>query len=410
MKRTLIFIIVIALLTSTFSIITADSTVTESVSKVASITLDEALKIRNQEGKTTAAEKSVELVKYNEKDGKTIILLEDALKNVEYTDPQIQLYDKKLSLYIKQYSIALDEAVSAKVVADAIDTDMRKKELLNWREKLNVLENAKHDRSNFVFNTKVKFEKSYSGGVQLQNDRATIANELAKLEILINQANLKLKLGLIKSTDINNLNSTKSQIQAQLNSVDRQLETIKKDIKKALTLDNSKDILLIAADKVYSKYNDSTIGDRIKKAAQESYELEKVKRDLDLTKLKYKIVTTYYEETVPAEADSIEASIEEKQHNLKMAALDREAALLKSYYSLKNLEDNIEIQRINVKNAELSLSEIETRIKLNKAIEVDRLTASINLAKANNKLKALVNEYMLSQASINKDLEVLVQK
>lgn len=405
MKKILIFTLVIALLTSTCSIVTAGSTDAEAISKIASMTLDDALKSRYIEEKSTTVEnKAAELIPYKEQDGKTVIVLADAIKNIEYTDPQIKLYDKKLALYKKQFSIALDDAVSAKAVTDSTDTDMRKREMLTWREKLNTLENYDHDRDNFVFNVKTTFEKNYITGVQLQNDRDTVTKELTKLETSINQANLRLKLGLIKSSDLDKLNSAKSQLQAQLNSIDRQFETIKKDIKKALGLDYNKDITLVAANKTYSKYNDSSIEDKIKKSAQESYEIEKLKKDLDLTKLEYKIVTNYFEEFIPAEADVIETSIDEKQHNLKMAALEQEAALKKSYYSLKNLEDNIEIQRINVKIAELNLSDVKTRVKLNKATALDELTSTIELSKASNKLQSLINQYMLSQASLNREL------
>lgn len=407
MKRTLIFSIIIVLLCNPYSVIAEASEKPEYTSKIANMTLDEALKIRYLAEKENSKESEapvVELISYKEKDGKLIIPLKDALKNLEYTDPHIQLYDKQLSLYKKQYSISLDEAISARIVVDMTDTVLRKKEKLNWKEKLNVLENHEQDRSNFIYNAKAKFQRSYINAVQLQKDSAAILTELDKLEISINHAKLKLQNGLIKSSELNGMNSTKAQLVAQANAIGRQLEIIKLDLKKALGIEMSKDISVVEADKVFTKFLDDSLEEKIKAAVQESFELEKAVKDLDLTKLKYKIVTTYYGETYPAEADSIETSIEQKEHDLKLIALKKESDLWNSYYSIKNLEDNIEIQRINVKLAELNLHDVQTKIKLNKAIALDELSSSVNLSKANNKLQSLINEYMLSQESFNREL------
>lgn len=131
--------------------------------------------------------------------------------------------------------------------------------------------------------------------------------------------------------------------------------------------------------------------------------------DLDLTKIEYHIAITYFDGPTPSGADALETSVAEIEHSLKTSVLQKEAALLNTYYSLENLEDNIEIQKVNVKISKSNLSIINAKVKLNKATAIDELVASIDFSKAENKLQSLINEYMLAQASVNKELRSIVK-
>jgi SMC interacting uncharacterized protein involved in chromosome segregation len=372
---------------------------------VAAITLEQALKAKNLDQNTATQPAAPELTPYAAKEGALVIPLADALKNVEYTHPQIQLTDKKLLLYKKQYYASLSEAVRAKTNSDTTDTEMRQKELLNWRQKLNDLENLQHDRKALLDDMRIDFEKNYINGVQLQSDRDVLKKEVEKGELNIQQAKLRLKLGLIKESDLEKLNSAKAQLTAQLNSTERQLEANSLTIKQALGLQSGKSILLVPTNKAYVQFNDSKIGEAITAAAAQSYDMEKLQKDLELTKIAYHIAITYFEGPTP-NGDSLENSVTEKEHSLQTSLLQQEASLWNSYYSLKNLEDNIEIQRIAVKQAERNLTNVATRIKLNQATSMDELVASIDLAKAKNQLQSLINQYMLAQESLVKDLTV----
>jgi hypothetical protein len=409
MKKLLIFIIVITMSVSIGSPLAAEGVGKDYMTKIATIPLEKALEGKAKEEVSGKTKTPIELVPFVEKDGKLVIIPADALKNIEYADQEMQLFDRKLALYQKQYYASLSDAVRAKSSGGSSDTDMRKREMLNWRVKLNNYENLKYDRADFLDNVKMKFEKNYIHGTQLQIDRDVIKKELEKLEITIKQSKLKLDLGLIKASDMDKLDSTKSQLTAQFNSVQRQLDTIMISIKKSLGIDNSKNITLIATNKQYSKFDDSLIEERIMVTTQSSYDLEKAKKDLDLTSLEYYIVTTYSEGSSPLEADSLETSIEDKEHSLITSTYDREATLRNSYYSLKNLEDNIEIQRLNVKIANQNLLDVKTKVKLNKAIALDEMVATINLSKAENKLQSLINEYMITQASVTNKLKAVTK-
>jgi hypothetical protein len=400
MKKIMISLMIIAILTSSSSALVADSTQNAFKSKVTSITLSEALKERFNDENSKAEEKTIDLIKYNEKEGKLIIPITDALKNIEYTDAQITLYNKKLELYKKQYFVSLSEAVSAEVYEYPKTTDNRKREVYNWKVKLNDYENLKHDRIDVIDNVKLKFEKNYATGVQLQKDREVVAQELSKLETAIKQSTLKLDLGLIKASDLDRLNSTKAQLVAQLSSIDRQLESIYISIKQSLGIDSSKSILLEPFSKIYEKYDDNSIDQKIKNAAINSYNVIKAQNDLYLAKVEYGIASS------PFEVDSIKIAIEEKEHSIKIIPLEEEAKLLNSYYALKNLEDTIEIQRISVDLAKRSLADIRTKVKLNKATSMDELTESINVSKAENKLQSLISDYMFTQTNFAKSLVV----
>lgn len=402
MKKLMISLMIIAILTSSSSALIADTSQEQFKSKVTTTTLDEGLKEKFLD-QNKEAEKPATLVAYAEKDGKLVIPMADALKNIEYTDPQIILYNKKVELYKKQYFISLGEAISAEAYEYPENIDNKKREVLNWKVKLNNYENLKHDRIDVIDNVKLQFEKNYVKGVQLQKDHGVVAQELAKLETTIKQNALRLNLGLIKASDMDKLNSTKAQLLAQLNSIDRQLESVMIDIKQSLAIDMSKSIALVPFSKAYEKFDDKSIDQQIKDAAANSYNLVKANNELYLVKREYEIVTNMFE------ADALENTIEEKQHAIKMIAIEEEAKLLNSYYALKNLEDSIEIQRINVDLAKQSLEDIKTKLKLNKVTAMDELTATISLAKAENKLQSLISEYMFTQASFNNSLDIPVE-
>lgn len=404
MKKIIIFLLVVAILASSSTALMADTTQEQFKSIVTSTKLDDALKAKGLDESKKPEEKPVTLVAYNEKDGKLVVPIADALRNIEYTDPQIKLYNKKLELYKKQYYISLGEAISAEAYEYPENIDNKKREVLNWKIKLNSYENLKHDRIDVIDNVKLKFEKNYVTGVQLQKDKEVVSQELSKLEATIKQNTLRLNLGLIKASDLDKLNSTKAQLLAQLSSIDRQLDSISLSIKQSLGIDNSKSISLVPFNKVYEKYDDKSIDQKIKDAAANSYSLVKAQNELYLAKIEYELVTTLFE------ADALENTIEEKKHSIKMIALEEEAKLLNSYYALKNLEDNIEIQRINVDTAKRNLAEVKTKLKLNKVTAMEELTSSINLAKAENKLQSLISEYMFTQASFVKSLNVKIEE
>jgi hypothetical protein len=400
MKKIVIFLLVVTILISSSSALMADTTQSQFKSKVTSTKLDDALKAKYLDENAKVEEKPVSLVVFNEKDGKLVIPIMDALKNIEYSDPQIKLYNKKIELYKKQYYISLGEAISAEAYEYPENIDNKKREVLNWKVKLNSYENLKHDRIDVIDNVKLKFEKNYVKGVQLQKDKEVVTQELSKLEMTIKQNTLKLNLGLIKASDLDKLNSAKAQLLAQLSSIDRQLDSISVSIKQSLGIDSSKSISLVPFNKVYEKYDDKSIDQQIKDACTNSYNLVKVNNEIYLAKIEYEMLTS------PFEADALENSIQEKEYSIKTIALEEEAKLLNSYYALKNLEDNIEIQRISIDLAKRSLAEIKTKVKLSKATAMDELTASINLAKAENKLQSLISEYIFTQASFVKSLNI----
>lgn len=406
MKKLLTFFIVIGLVANMSLPVTAAGTDGKYLTDICKIPLSEALKekIKN-ENSDTPIDKS-ELIPYVEKEGILTILLPTALKNIEYTNPKILLNDRKIKLYKKQYFGALDDAMEATAYDSATDTNLKKRELLDWRVKLNNFQNAQYDRNEFVNNIKSELEKNYINALQLQKDKETADKDIQKLEQTIKQAEIKLKLELIKDSEMQNLNSTKSQLEMQFKSTERQLEETLLKIKQSLGLDINKKIELVPVNKEFVRYNDSKIKEKIKTAAQASHDIELIKKDMDLKRLEYDIVTRFYEDDIPAEADSLEISIEELEDSINTTALDAEAALWSSYFSLKNLEDNIEIEKVNVQLAQKDLDNIKMKVEMDKATAVDALTADIALSKAKNKLQSAINEYMLAQESFIRELQV----
>lgn len=409
MRRIITFFIAMIFLVSISMSVAAASADSKYITEICTIKLSEALKERYLDENNNKVDEEVELIPYVEKQGAAEIVLSSALHNVEFTNPQILINDKKIELYKKQYFAALSKAVAAEAAPSRTDTALRKQELLDWRVKLNSLQNLQYDRDALVYNKKIELEKNYISGSQLQEDKKIMEKELEKLEQKIKQSELKLKLGLIKTSELEDLTSSRYQLETQLKSTDRQLAATFIKIKQALGLDMDKEIALVASNRQYSAFDEGKLEERIEKAAEASHEIELVNRNLDLAKLEYDIVTTYYEGDYPAQADSLEASIQSLEDSIITTKLNLKATLWNSYFSLKNQEDNIEIQRINIKLLQRDLGKIKAKLKLDQANAGDELAAEIELSKSENKLQALINEYMIAQEGFNRSIDEAVK-
>jgi hypothetical protein len=332
------------------------------------------------------------------------LTLDDCYKYLETNNKELLLMDEKIRILDRQYKESLDKAEDGRIKTSGTDfpeMNYKKDELLNWKRKLLELDNAKGDKSDRLENLKESVQNQYIGALQIQSDKESIQKEIDSLEKKIEQFNLRIRLGQIKNSDVNPLKIQKSQLVSQLNMKSKELNLALLSLKQNLYIDLGKEIYLEPVKLDYIKFNDVNIEKRISDAVDKSSSLAKQNKDLELAKLEYDIVVKYGDDDkdddydVPPEALDIEVSIKDKEIKLADARTNHETSLWTSYYNLKNLEDNVEIERLNLESAEITFNLTQVKVKTGLATGLDESNDRIALDKQKNVLQKIINQYVL---------------
>ncbi|MDF2521902.1 MAG: hypothetical protein K0R84_2530 [Clostridia bacterium] len=325
--------------------------------------------------------------------------LEEAVKSIESNNPDIKLIDRKIIIVERQYRDALaraDYATGKTSTVQSINTSYRKDELLNWKKSLYTLNNLKHDRQDNLRSLASSVTKQYLDALLTQEDIKNIQYEIDNLDKSIKQLEARVSLGTAKESDVKSLEAQKIQLVSQLNSTRRQLNLDLLQLKRDLGILATTNIYLMPVERELKLFNDKDIDIRIAKALENNYEIEKKRQELELTKLEYNIIMNNAIVNLPPEANSLETSIKDKEAALGEELLSQEASLWSTYYNLKNLEDNIEIEKLNVETSQINFDMVSAKVEIGMLTELDLAKARLDLSKQKINLERAINEYMLA--------------
>ncbi|SKA76674.1 Outer membrane protein TolC [Caloramator quimbayensis] len=351
---------------------------------------------------------------FKEEDGIIKLTLQDAISNIEKQNTEIKLMDQKIAILEKQYKTALDNAEKAKTDTSTniqSNINLRKTELLNWKKSQLTLENAKHDRDDKLNSLIQDIKKQYYEALMIKEDISNYQEEINNLNKNISIVNAKINVGKMKSSDLKNYETQKSQLEAQLWTSQKQLNIAFLNIKRILNIDINKQIDIEPVNIAVKTFDDSDIENKIKNTIENSYDIKKQALDLELSKLEYKIVDENSNKSSDEESENnystllnLEASINTKEASLENAKTSLEANLWSSYNNLKNLEYNIEIEKLNLEIAQITYDITKASVSLNSSLSVDEISSHIALLKQQTKFQRAINQYVLSVESLENQL------
>lgn len=330
------------------------------------------------------------------------LTLDNGLYNIDKVNPDIKIRDAKINILNTQYEF--DKSKSSVPDDDAGDLNYDLQERYNWKESLNNLENEKHDRDEKLKSLKVDLQRQYLNALSDQEDIESLKSSINNLEKKIEKTTLRIKLGQTNSTELDSLKAQKAELNSRLNNLKAQLEAELLTIKQHLNISLVKEISLTPVKKDYSKFDDTGIEYRLDNGVKRNYELKKQENSLDLLKSKKGI---YMEHSIDYEVAirGFDININQAREMINNATLNCRINVLKAYYDLKNKEEAVEAEKLNLQVAEDNFNTIETKFKSGMVDGIEREAVKIALDQQKTKLQRAINDYMVTGESFKNLLE-----
>lgn len=333
-------------------------------------------------------------------DNSTIDLsLEDALKYMETGNSALKLADSKIAIYEKQVEQALARQNAAKNAASQ-DEDTKKDLSLNYGRAQWTLENAKHDRETLLKTLRAQITNEYESILALQQLAANTQQQLANLEKIMDQVNLQIKLGLKVPSEIYSYNAQKSKLEAALESTNNSINSAMITLKQDLGSDLNRKLNLTSELSQYQKFDDADIDNRIAKAVKSNYDLEKYKKDIELTQTEYDI-DFYYEDPI---ADQVQVSIEDKKATLENLPETLEVNLRTAYNNLKSLENTIAADRLTLEADKINIDLMQKSIDAGVKSSLDMIPLQNTLLNDQYTLQQDIIKYMTAVTNFRNSL------
>jgi outer membrane protein TolC len=324
-----------------------------------------------------------------------VVTLEEILAQIEKGNPEIILMDKKIDLLTKQYDEAVIRAKSFPHQASEKmnKLDIVKEERLNWKNKLLERNNMKHDRDDKLKQIKFSVEKMFADITILQVQEKSLSDQLSVIDKRMEQTKLKIKLGLLKSTDIKQLESQKIKLESELKGLQRQITISLSDLKKLTGISVATIITIKDYSYIYKAFDEKQLDERIQGAVENSYDISKAKEELELLKLE-RDIAYHFADDPQLEVEQLDIDISNKEAELNDLNTSVDTNIRVSYLSLQNLYDSIEIARIEKEIAEIDLKKAEVQFAVGKLIEMNVLESRIESIKMNAQLMQAITDYM----------------
>lgn len=327
---------------------------------------------------------------FAEENKKIELSLEDAFKMAEQ-NREVVLLDKQIVIYERQYkeSLGYQQTAKGKQSSD-MEEDLKRDLLLNPKKALYTYENAKKEREDKVKEVKAEIFKRYQNLLVIKGDIDNLNVEMENLNKQIDMVNKKIQMGLLKATDVKQYESSKAKLEASINSKQREYDMALIELKNYLGIDKDAEVVLTSKPAEFVKFDETNLEERISKAIEGSYDIEKAKKDLELLKIEYDIERDYS----TTDANNLEIQVENKQYEIDNLPRNIETNIRTAYNNLKNLEDSIEIEKLNLEVQQINLKTAEANYKAGKIGYIDVLSARLNFAKQEAAVQSAINEYM----------------
>lgn len=325
--------------------------------------------------------------------------LEEALKSMETGNSALKLVDSKLLILDKQNQQALARHDANIAV---VDEDSKKERDLNYKRSQWTLDNAKHDRETQLKALKVQITNEYERILTLQQQADNFKTQLANLDTVISQVNLQIELGLKVPSELYSYTAQRNRLEAAqkavINSINSSMITLKQD----LGVDINRDVVLTSKLIQYTKFDDSDLDNKIKKAIENNFEIPKIKQDIDISKIEYDI-DFYYSDLMVA--DQIQIGIEDKKATLANLPVKLEVDFRTAYNTLKTLENTVEADKLTVEADQINIDVMQKNIEVGKSSSLEMIALQNTLLNDQYTLQQDINAYMTAKANFQDSLD-----
>lgn len=351
----------------------------------------------------------------------SVLSLDEALKLLEKNNIDIKLMDEQAAVYERQLEDAKGKAAYLKGedfesknndIGDTTDDEREKriekfKELKIYPQKIQLeIDDLKHNRTNKLNLLKIDIERQFAESLRIQSDISAIQDELNNLDKQIADTKLQIEAGTATDINLKPIEVSRVQAASELDFSKNQLKEALLNLKKDLGIDLNKELSLEPLKFQYSKYDSSNIEDKIKAAVDKSYDYQSKEKDIDLANNEYEIVrnNTDFDGDVLKDMHEAEMNLSNKQVELGDIKPSLELSLRIAYNNLKNLENDVEIQKITLENKQVNLNAVKYKVEAEMDTNLSLLNAQVEVNKQQNTLQKAINDYMLAIKNFEEEL------
>jgi Outer membrane protein len=329
------------------------------------------------------------------------LTLEDALNNIEKSNTSIQLMDKKVLLLTKQYDRDHQSAIDASESLNSTNKNenayisLKKQILITQQKSAQAVDDSKHNRENTLKSLKANMERQYMNVLNYQDQIKNINSTIENVDQQIEKVNANIKLGMATTDALQQLNVQRSTLVASLNTPKSKIEESILTVKQLLNIDLNTELVLSPSKKEFVKYDDSTIADIINKAVESSYDLAGINRNIEWAKVELDLNTKYGHNNTSGQVNA-ELSLQNLTNSFDNTKLTLQISAWTAYYNLKNKEDSITAEQINLKNAKENYDNAVVKFQTGQVNQLDVDSKKLALDKEELAVQSLVNEYMVT--------------
>ncbi len=334
------------------------------------------------------------------------LTLEKAYEYIEEHNQELKLMDDKINLYEKQYQEAVARSDWARGKSIGGDEEQnvtyKKEELLYPKQRLLELDGAKHEREEKLKELKAGVKKQYLEIGVFQEELANTQSELAALDKTIEHTQTQINSGSLPQSALKQYDAQRVQMLSRIETTQRQISLNLMGLERDLGVKLAGQAKLepLAGESVL--FDDGDIANEISKAWEDSYDYLSQQGQLELAEIECDIIryNTYIDNNLN-QLHQLEASVSNNQSKLEQVKPNLEATLWNKYYELKNLEGDLEIEKINLEDAEYTLSITQSKEGLGTAKGSSVVDDTIALNQQKVKLQKAVNAYSLAVDELN---------
>lgn len=334
------------------------------------------------------------------------LTLAKAYEYIEEHNKELKLMNDKINLYEKQYqeAVARSDWARGKSVGGDEDQNVtyRKEELLYPKQRLLDLDAAKHEREEKLKELKSSVKKQFLEIGVFQEELLNTRSELAALDKTIELTKTQINSGSLPQSALKQYDAQRVQMLSKLDTTQRQINLNLMGLARDLGVKLAEKIKLEQFDEELALFDDSDMEDKISKAWQDSYEYISQQGKLELAEIECDIIryNTYVDNNLN-QLQQLEAGVSNNQAKLEQVKPNLEATLWNKYYELKNLEGDMEIEKINLADAEYTLNITKSQEALGKAKGSSVVDDTIALNQQKVKLQKTIHAYSLAVDELN---------
>lgn len=338
--------------------------------------------------------------------GDTVSLtMDDALKNVENSNTEIKLMKDKLNALNKQYDLDHDLAVTIKT--DIVGIDKLQAEIQRLITPMKDEQNIKNQK--YAIDVKlndVKFDiqRHYLNILTCNDQIDNINKTMENIDKQIKKLQDQISVGMATTDALNPLNVQRSQLLAQIDSINSDIDNSKLLIKQYLNIDLDKKLNLSPAKKDFAKFDDTNITDKINQAMQKDYGMSEAQINITIAQNQKEIYSRYDNDS-SGKLSSAEANLMDAQRNVVSTGANAQTNLWSKYYTLKSDENAVETQVLSEKSLKADYDKAQHNYDNGMIDKVTLDSAKLAYDKQKNLAQRAINEYMIVQEQFKYMLE-----